>query len=197
MKRTFAFLFVVCILFAACNSNKDKITVKDDKGGKTTVDISEMGKKADEMKDRSEALQKLTPLSLDELKASLPEEIMGAKRDNMEATKMAGLANFSKADYRMNDSTEVELTVFDCAGTAGAGYYNMAFLGMMSFEKDNENEYAKTTDFKGDRAIETCQKKRSHCEFTFFGKDRYMVTLKGDNVGMDKLKEIAGGLNLK
>ena len=149
------------------------------------------------MKDRSEALQKLTPLSLDELKAALPEEIMGAKRDNMEATKMAGLANFSKAEYKMNDSTEVELTIFDCAGTEGAGYYNMAFLGMMSFEKDNEDEYSKTTDFKGDRAIETCQKKRSHCELTFFGKERYMVTLKGDNVGIDKLKQIGGDLNLK
>lgn len=197
MKRVFICLLVISAVLTACKGPNDKITVKDDKGGKATVDISEMGKKAEEMKDRSEALQKLTPLSLDELKASLPEEIMGAKRDNVEATKMAGLANFSKADYKMNDSTDVELTVFDCAGTAGAGYYNMAFLGMMSFEKDNESEYSKTIDFKGDRAIETCQKKRSRCEFTFFGKDRYMVTLKGDNVGIDKLKEIAEGLSLK
>jgi len=182
-------------MIVACKS-KDKITVKDDDGGKATVDVSEMAKNADKMKDRSEALQKLTPLSLDELKAALPEQIMGANRDNMEATKMAGLANFSKADYKMNDSTEVELTIFDCAGTEGAGYYNMAFLGM-SFEKDDENEYTKTTDFNGDKAIESCQKKSNHCEFTFFGKERYMVTLKGDNVGMDQLKKIAGDLNLK
>ena len=196
MKRAITFLLVISTMIVSCKS-KDKITVKDDDGGKATVDVSEMAKNADKMKDRSEALQKLTPLSLDELKAALPEQIMGANRDNMEATKMAGLANFSKADYKMNDSTEVELTIFDCAGTEGAGYYNMAFLGMMSFEKDNEDEYSKTTDFKGDRAIETCQKKRSHCELTFFGKERYMVTLKGDNVGMDTLKKIGGDLNLK
>ncbi len=188
MKRAIIFFLVISTTIAACKGGKDKITVKDDNGGKATVDLSEIGKNADKMKDRSEALQKLTPLSLDELKAALPEEIMGAKRDNMEATKMGGLANFSKAEYKMNDSTEVELTIFDCAGTEGAGYYNMAFLGMMSFEKDNEDEYSKTTDFKGDRAIETCQKKRSHCEFTFFGKDRYMVTLKGENVGIDQVK---------
>jgi hypothetical protein len=196
MKRAITFLLVISTIIVACKS-KDKITVKDDDGGKASVDLSEMAKNADKMKDRSEELQKLTPLSLDELKAALPEEIMGAKKDNMEATKMAGLANFSKADYRTNDSTKVELTIFDCAGTEGAGYYNMAFLGMMSFEKDNEDEYSKTTDFKGDRAIETCQKKRSHCELTFFGKERYMVTLKGDNVGMDTLKKIGGDLNLK
>src|SRR6187399_2510972 len=195
MKRAITFLLVISTMIVSCKS-KDKITVKDDDGGKATVDVSEMAKNADKMKDRSEALQKLTPLSLDELKAALPEQIMGANRDNMEAAKMAGLANFSKADYKMNDSTEVELTIFDCAGTEGAGYYNMAFLGM-SFEKDDENEYTKTTDFNGDKAIESCQKKSSHCEFTFFGKERYMITLKGDNVGMDQLKKIAGDLNLK
>jgi len=195
MKRAITFLLVISTMIVSCKS-KDKITVKDDDGGKATVDVSEMAKNADKMKDRSEALQKLTPLSLDELKAALPEQIMGANRDNMEATKMAGLANFSKADYKMNDSTEVELTIFDCAGTEGAGYYNMAFLGM-SFEKDDENEYTKTTDFNGDKAIESCQKKSNHCEFTFFGKERYMITLKGDNVGMDQLKKIAGDLNLK
>jgi hypothetical protein len=195
MKRAITFLLVISTIIVACKS-KDKITVKDDDGGKATVDLSEMAKNADKMKDRSEELQKLTPLSLDELKAALPEEIMGAKRDNMEATKMAGLANFSKADYRTNDSTKVELTIFDCAGTEGAGYYNMAFLGM-AFEKDNEDEYIKTSEFNGDKAIESCQKKSNHCEFTFFGKKRYMVTLKGDNVGMDQLKKIAGDLNLK
>lgn len=196
MRRILVLVLTICSI-AACNSKKDKITVKDDSGGKATIDVSKMEDAANKIKDRSEELQKLTPLSLDELKALLPEEIMGAKRDNMEATKMAGLANFSKADYKMNDSTKVELNVFDCAGTAGAGYYNMAFIGMMSFEKDNEEEYTRTTEFKGDKAVETCQKKQNRCEFTFFGKDRYMVQLKGDNVGIDKLKQIAGDLNLK
>ena len=196
MRRILVLVLTICSI-VACNSKKDKITVKDDSGGKATIDVSKMEDATNKMKDRSEELQKLTPLSLDELKALLPDEIMGAKRDNMEATKMAGLANFSKADYKINDSTKVELNVFDCAGTAGAGYYNMAFLGMMSFEKDNEDEYTKTTTFKGDKAVETCQKKQNRCEFTFFGKDRYMVQLKGENVGIDKLKQIGGDLNLK
>jgi len=197
LMRQMLVLFIAICTIAACKGKKDKITVKDDSGGKATIDVSKMEDAANKMKDRSEELQKLTPLSLDELKALLPEEIMGVKRDNMEATKMAGLANFSKAEYRMNDSTEVELNVFDCAGTAGAGYYNMAFIGMMSFEKDNEDEYTRTTDFNGDKAVETCQKKQNRCELTFFGKDRYMVQLKGENVGMDELKKIANSLTLK
>jgi hypothetical protein len=198
MKRLLFAAFMLTT-FAACNSNKKAgdVTITGKDGEQVTVNTNEMVNAANEMKNRNEELQKLTPLSMDELKAFLPGEIMGAKRSNMEATKMAGLASFSKAEYQMNDSTKIELSVFDCAGTAGAGYYNMAFFGLMNFEQDNEREYTKTTAFKGDKAIEHCQKERNDCEFTFFGGDRFLIQLKGDNVGIDKLKQVAEGLNIK
>lgn len=198
MKKLLFAAFATTLLIA-CNDNKKagEVTIKGKDGEEVTVNMNEMSKAAEKMKDRSEELQKLTPLSLDELKALLPAEIMGAKRDNMEAMKMAGLANFAKADYKINDSTEISLYVFDCAGSAGAGYYNMAFFGLMNFEQDNESEYTKTTEFKGDKAIEKCRKDRAECEFMCFAGDRYLVQLKGDNVGIDQLKQVAGGLNIK
>ncbi len=198
MKLFFIAAFTSTVLFA-CNSDKKAgdVTLKNKDGETVTINTNDMMNAAKEMKDRNEELQKLTPLSLDELKALLPTEIMGAARDNMEATKMAGLANFSKADYKMNDSTDITLTVFDCAGTAGAGYYNGAFIGLMNYEIDNEREYTKTTEFNGDKAVETCRKDRNDCEFMYFAGERYLVQLKGDNVGIDQLKQVAGGLNIK
>ena len=186
-------------LFTSCNSDKKAgdVTITGKDGEQVTVNTNEIANAANEMKNRNEELQKLSPLSMDELKALLPEEIMGAKRERVEATKMAGLASFSKAEYKMNDTTNIELSFFDCAGSAGAGYYNMAFFGLMNFEQDNETEYTKTTDFKGDKAIEHCQKDHSRCEFTFFGGDRFLVQLKGDNVSIDQLKQVAGGLKTK
>jgi hypothetical protein len=197
MKLLFSVLTIT--LFIACNSDKKAgdVTIKGKDGEEVTINTNEMVNAANEMKNRNEELQKLTPLSMDELKALLPEEIMGSKRENVEATRMAGLASFSKANYKMNDSTKIELSFFDCAGTAGAGYYNMAFFGLMNFEQDNETEYTKTTEFKGDKAIEHCQKDRNDCEFTFFGGDRFLVQLKGDNVGIEQLKQVAGGLKIK
>ena len=198
MKKLFYAAFAMTT-FIACNSNKKSgdITIKGKDGEEVTINTNAIVNAANEMKNRNEELQKLTPLSMDELKAMLPEGIMGAKRERVEATKMAGLASFAKAEYNMNDSTNIELTFFDCAGSAGAGYYNMAFFGLMNFEQDNEREYTKTTEFKGDKAIEHCQKDRSRCEFTYFGGDRYLVTLKGDNVGIHQLKQVAGGLKIK
>lgn len=198
MKRLL-FAALIFTAFIACNSNKKPgdVTITGKDGEQVTVNTNEIANAANEMKNRNEELQKLSPLSMDELKALLPEEIMGAKREKVEATKMAGLASFAKAEYNMNDSTNVSLTFFDCAGTAGAGYYNMSFFGLMNFEQDNETEYTKTTEFKGDKAIEHCQKTRSECEFTFFGGDRFLVQLKGDNVGIDQLKQVAGGLKIK
>ena len=83
----------------------------------------------------------------------------------------------------------------DCAGTAGYGMYNMRLL--MNFEQDNEREYTRSPEFNGNKAVENCKKKRNDCSFTFFTGNRFIVVLDGDNVGIDKLKEIAGGLNIK
>lgn len=197
--KLFLIAAFTCAMLFACNNNKKAgdVTIEGKDGETVTVNTNDMENAANEMKNRNEELQKLTPLSLDELKALLPAEIMGAPRDNMEATKMAGLANFSKADYKMNDSTDISLTVFDCAGSAGAGYYNMAFFGLMNFEKDNEQEYTKTTVFNGEKAIESCQKESNRCELTYFAGDRYLVQLKGENVDIEKIKQIAGSLGIK
>jgi hypothetical protein len=197
MKRLLFTAFILTT-FIACNSDKKSgdITITGKDGEQVTVNTNAIVNAANEMKNRNEELQKLTPLSIEELKALLPEEIMGAKRERVEATKMAGLAT-AKAEYKMNDSTNLELTFFDCAGAAGAVYYNGAFFGLMNFEQDNETEYTKTTEFKGGKAIEHCQKNRSECEFTYFGGERFLVQLKGDNLGIDQIKSVAGGLNIK
>ena len=61
----------------------------------------------------------------------------------------------------------------------------------------NEQEYTKTAVFNGEKAIESCQKERNRCEFTYFAGDRYLVQLKGENVSIEKLKQVAGGLGIK
>ncbi len=192
---------LLCILTAsilfACNSNKDKITVKDDEGNKTTIDVKDMANKGEEMKNKMEELQKLNPLSIDELKALMPKELMGAPQSNLDAVSMAGIAHTVSADYETNDTTKIKVSIFDCAGTIGAAYYNMQYFGLMNFEQDNEREYTKSIEFNGGRAIINCRKDRNDCTFTYFTGERYLVVLNGDNVGIDQLKQVAGNLHIK
>ncbi len=199
MRRLSSFLIAACLLLAACNSNKkpadDKTTTENNQEN-TTSNTNPMMNDAANMQKRTEELQKLPPLSLDQLKALIPEELMGAKKTNYTASSAMG-AGVATAEYRMNDTTDVKLMVYDCGGPGGAGIYSMQYLGMFNMESESETEYTKTINFNGGRAIEHCQKTRNDCTLSYFTGSRFLVTLEGNNVGVEALKQAAGGLNIK
>ena len=199
MKRIFSSLLVTTLLFAACNNNKPKettvITSPDGKE-KVTIDPRGMQNIAQEMQKQKEELSKLQPLSLDQLKAMVPENLMGAKGTNIEANAGMG-AGLARGEYELNDSTRVTLNIYDCAGPAGAGIYSMQYMGLLNVQQDNEEEYTKTIDFNGGKAFEHCEKASNDCTLSYFTGGRFMITLEGDHVGADALKQAAKGLNIK
>ena len=194
MRKLLFETIVFLLITAACNNNKKPgdVTIKGD--SESTTNTNDASGKAEQMKNSMEELQKLKPLSLEELKALIPAEIMGAKQDDYNAVNYAGYGQAS-ASYKINDSTQIKLNVSDCAGNAGAGLYNMRLL--MNFEQDNENEYIRSTNFNDQKAIESCKKKRNECSFTYFSGNRFMVILDADNISIDQLKDVAKGLNIK
>jgi hypothetical protein len=195
MKRICSYLLSATILLAACKNNKPKeVTIPTGDGdGKVTIDVNQAGKNAEEIQKRTEDLGKLTPLTTDQLKALLPETLMGTKRSDYNVANAMGYG-MATAKYKINDSTNIELSINDCAGTAGAGFYTMS-IGMYNFEQDNDREYTKTISYGDGKAYEHCEKARVDCSLTWFAGDRYMVILRGDNVNADGLK--AAGKELK
>ncbi|HUM67060.1 MAG TPA: hypothetical protein PLV32_14470, partial [Chitinophagaceae bacterium] len=126
----------------------------------------------------------------------LPEEIAGGKRSKFSANSAMGAA-YAEGEYKINDSTELELKIFDCAGQAGAGIYSLQYLSLMNFQSESDNEYTKTIDFNGVKAVEHLDKSDNRATLTYLAGDRLLVTLEGDNTGVDLLKQVAGSLNLK
>jgi hypothetical protein len=186
-------------MLIACNNNKKpgEITVTSEDGKTTaTVDASNTAQAADAMQKKVEELQKLSAYTLDQMKAFLPAELAGAKRSKFSANSAMGAA-YAEGSYPINDSTEIELKLFDCAGQAGAGIYSMQYLGMMNFQSESDDEYTKTTDFNGNRAIEHAKKDNSNASLSYLAADRLLVTLEGRNTGIDMLKKAAGSLNFK
>jgi hypothetical protein len=198
MKKLFFAAIAACILLPACNNNKPgAITVKSEDGKTTTtVHAGDMAKVAEDYQKKAEELQKLAPYTLDQMKAMLPEEIAGAKRAKFTANSAMGAA-FAEGEYPINDSTEISLKIFDCAGQAGAGIYSMQYLGMMNFQSESDGEYTKTVDFNGSRAVEHLDKNDNEASFMYVAGDRLLVTLEGRNTDVDMLRKVAGGLNLK
>ena len=198
MKHSFLLFSATVCLLTACNNNKKPGITVTSEDGKTTTTIqpSELSQAADVYQKKAEELQKLSPYTLDQMKAMLPEELAGAKRSKFSANSAMGAA-YAEGQYPINDSTEVELKIFDCAGQAGAGIYSMQYLTMMNFQSESDDEYTKSIEFKGGKAVEHLDKRSNRSSLTYLAGDRLLVTLEGRNTGVDMLKQIAGNLNIK
>jgi len=195
----YLFLFAAVVILIACNndskSGEAAVTGED---GKTTATVegSNMTPAADALQKKVEELQKLSPYTLDQMKAFLPEELAGAKRSTVSANSAMGAAS-AEGSYPVNDSTEIELKLIDCAGEAGAGIYSMQYAGMMTFQSESDDEYTKTIDFNGNRTIEHAKKDNSSAILSYLAADRLLVTLEGSNTGIELLKKAAVSLKLK
>jgi hypothetical protein len=199
MRHLSSFLIAAAFLITACNNNKktaDEKTTTENKETTTSTDANAGQNNLTDLQKATEELQKLPPLSLDELKALIPQELMGGKRSSYNATSAMG-AGVANAEYTINDSTNIKLMVYDCGGPGGAGIYSMQYLGMFNMESENEHEYTKTIDFNGGKAIEKCQKDRNDCSLTYFTGKRFLVALESNNVGIDGIKQAANSLNIK
>lgn len=199
MKPLSLFLLAAVILVAACNNKKpkDSITITSEDGKEqVTIDPTQMQNAAEEMEKQKNELEKLAPLTIDQLKAMLPETLMGVPRKSYEANASMG-AGLATAKYEINDSMDVKLNIYDCAGPAGAGIYGMQYLGMMNIQQESDDEYTKSVDFNGGKAFEHCEKSTNDCTLTYFAGGRFLVTLEGDHVGADALKQAAKGLDIK
>lgn len=198
MKHLLLLFCAAVSLLTACNNNKKPGITVTSEDGKTTTTIqpNDLAQAADVYQKKAEELQKLSPYTLDQMKAMLPEELAGAKRSKFSANSAMGAA-YAEGQYPINDSTEVELKIFDCAGQAGAGIYSMQYLTMMNFQSESDDEYTKSIDFKGGKAVEHLDKRSNRATLTYLAGDRLLVTLEGKNTGVDMLKQIAGSLNIK
>ena len=197
-------LFIFCLLVAAvsilaCNNNKPKtMTIKSDDGkSKVSVDVNSAAAVSNDMQKKMEELKKLTPLTTDQLKTMLPEQLMGMKRSSFNANSMMGFASAEATYKNENDDKEIELNILDCAGEAGAGVYSLSYWTKMSMQSESDNGYTKTVDFNGGKAVETYEKGGDRYELTYVASDRLLVTVKGEKTGLDAVKQTAQGLNLK
>lgn len=198
MKPVILCLLVATMLVACKNKQSKTMTITSDDGkSKVSVDVNSAAAVGDEMQKKMEELKKLTPLTTDQLKALLPEELMGMKRSSFNANSMMGYASAEATYKNENDDKNIELNIFDCAGEAGAGIYSLSYWTKMSMQSESDNGYTKTVDFGGNKAVETYEKGGDRYELTYVASDRLLVTVKGEKVGLDAVKQVAQGLNLK
>jgi hypothetical protein len=195
------FTIAALIFLASCGGSDDKkvsTTTENEDGSRTKTDVSVKGiqTKADELNAKLDALKKLTPLTIEQMKTMLPEEFEGVKRSNYNAASNFGYT-FVGAEYEKNNKTQLDVKLYDCAGENGAIFYSSTFWSNMDFQQEDDKEYTKSVDFMGGRAIERFNKERNETTITYLVNDRVLVTLDGRNMNPDEVKAAAQKLNFK
>lgn len=189
---------IICMtVITACNNKTESSTTTET--GDSSLDNSKREQLKDaaaEMETKKDELLNLTPYSTDQMNALIPKDLLGAAATDVEITPTMG-TSLANATYKVDDSTEIEISIIDCAGAAGSGIYNMQYLSMFGFEEEDEDEYTKTIDFNGGKAFENCKKNKPDCTLTYLSGGRFLVTMEGENVGIEKLKELAKGMNVR
>ncbi|MGH2552898.1 MAG: hypothetical protein ACRDEB_04235 [Chitinophagaceae bacterium] len=199
MKRFLLVLMTAIIFLTNCNdnkSNKSVVATKANEKDKITTEPGHSEKPGNDPEKQITELEKLTPLTLDQLKGMIPESLLGARRINEEANYSMGAA-LVHGTYELNDSTRIKLFIYDCAGSAGAGIYRMQFLGMNSLQHESKDKYIRSIDFNNGQAFEQCDKVTNDCSLIYFAGGRFMVTLEAEYLGAEALKQAARGLNIK
>jgi len=199
MKKFLHALWAALLILASCSNDKAKVkSIQKNEDGSsttTTVDMQKMAEASDKSQEKIEELKKLTPLRLDQLKALLPEELAGMKRTSYNTSSTMGYA-MAEGTYQKNDSTDLKVVVYDCAGEAGSALYTMTYWGAMNVQQESDKEYTKTIDFKGVKAIENYKKEGNESSLTYVSNDRLLVVLNGTNLKPDEVKEAASHLSL-
>jgi uncharacterized lipoprotein YehR (DUF1307 family) len=201
MKRLFLFMFISAFILSSCGNDTKVKDVKKNEDGTTTTttttydadNLKKMAETGDEMTKKMEDLKKLTPLTLDQLKALLPAELNGIKRTDYQANSTMGYAMVN-GEYRKDDNTELKVMIYDCAGEAGAGMYGLTYMGMMNFQQESEKEYTKSIEFKGGKAIEKYNKENKQSSLTYVSNNRLLIVMEGRNMEPSELKSAADNL---
>ena len=193
--RLFKLLFPAIFVFIACNSNKTSEKSTSNTLSDTTIITDKIEPESPADESQKQKLEAMTPLSTSELEKLPPTELVGATRTELSANANLG-TGMASATYQLSDQSDFQLTILDCGGPAGAGIYGVQYLNLLNADINEENEYSKTIEINGSKAIEQCDKTSNDCSITWFTGGRFLVNLQG-KAGADVLKKLATSLKLQ
>ena len=140
--------------------------------------------------------RKVEPLGIEELKVFVPETFLGLPKKSSKAERSAALGmSISKAEARYGEGPRsVELEVSDTGGVSGM----MALAGWAGVqgEKEDDSRIERTRKEGGRLVHEKISKTGGSNEFGVVLGDRFIVTAKGNGVGVAELKAAVASLDL-
>ena len=190
------------LMLIAC-SKEEK--VKTEKSGglsdlvSTAKNYSKINSSMEDVGKNIENLKALTPLTNDELKAVLPEIILGLKRKELSVGDNA-MMNLSTAEakYADEEGKRVKVEIIDGAGETGSAMVSIMMMGLnVNKEKTTETGFEKSVEINGAKSIVSENKNGEEIDSKIQTvlKNRYLVTLSADGFTYEQLKSALSTLN--
>ena len=190
------------LLLVAC-SKEEK--VKEEKTGGLSDLVStakNYGKVSSSMQDvtkNMESLKNIQPLTNDELKAALPETILGLKRKELSVGDNS-MMNLSTAEgkYANDENKRIKVEIIDGAGETGSAMVSIMIMSLnVNKEKTTESGFEKSIEINGVKSIVSEDKngEKIQSKIQTVLKNRYLVTLSADGFSYEELKTALDELN--
>lgn len=197
MKKYVLALFVFSAIIG-CKDNpvSKKINETKQNVSNSTNAVKEMTKMQDDIED----LQEVEPLTNEELKAWLPDEIKGMKRISYKAgqTGMMGIASIEAAYANEDKSKKFTISVIDGAGQMGAAAtMGMRMVMSQDFEEEDEYRTRKTVKKNGTKAIEEYEIGKNNSKIQYLEGNRFYLDAKGKNMDIDETWDAIDKLKMK
>ena len=193
---------ILALTLISCTKSETKTEEKS--GGISDLvsgvkNYSEISKSVDEVSKNIEVLKKTTPLSNEELKAILPESLLGLKRTEISVgdTSMMALTT-AEAKYKSEDRKSIDVQIMDGAGEMGSAMVSSMMMGLGgNREKTTENGFEKTTEINGMKALVSEEKSGENVssKIQVIAKKRYLFTMSGEGISYEDLLKAFGEIN--
>ncbi len=197
MKKYVLALFVFSALLS-CKDNPVSKKIKETKDvvSNSTNAVQEMSRMQDDIKE----LQEIAPLTNEELKSWLPDEVNGMKRISFKAGQagMMGIASIEAAFANEDKSKKFTITIIDGAGQVGAAATaGMRMVISQDFEEESENGTRRTVTKNGTKAIEEYRTGNNNSTIQLMEGNRFYLEAKGNNLNLDETWDAIDELDLE
>ncbi len=205
-------VLMLAIVATSCLSDKNKEQLNKMKNGVKSVNT--VVKNAEKTKENIERLKNLTPLTSEQLKKWLPENLNEMKRTGFKVgtTGYMNIASITgtykiqepenKDDYTSEELKKMRksfsVTIIDGAGPTGSmAISGVAMVVKAGIEEENEQEHLEPVVVNGLKASQSYNKKRNDTELMFVYDDRFAFTIKSTNMDADETWQVVKNLDLK
>jgi hypothetical protein len=190
MKKNF-FVAMVSLVFFACGGKNEGAKTENKEATVKSITSPE-----DEKAKKLEELKKTPQLTLEQMRTLLPHELDSSKEKNYLASTQFGYG-LASIEYPKSKSTGLKVTMYDCAGEMGSANYFEIYRNKLNTDGESGQEYTKTIDLMGSKAIENYKKEMNLSTLTFVVRDRLVIVIEGKNMEPEKVRAAAQQLYSK